>query len=176
MFKLFYYFRYVSWVAIFSSLLGSILMFITGATKTYYALYYAFNIKILGYNPPEKFLALKSPSDIATVYLVKSIDSFLIALVLFIFAYGVYWIFIAAASGEDEKDPLKSIRIESIGHLKNILAEVIIVILFVLFLEVELIHAFTPRWEILIIPISIVLLSASVKFLDLRHDDKKDKN
>ena len=176
MFKIFYLFRYVSWIAIISSLLGSILMFITGAVKTYYAFHYAFVIKIFGQIPPGKLANLKTPADVATIYLVKSIDAFLIALVLFIFAYGVYWIFIAEGMESKRKDPLKSIRISSIGHLKNILAEVIIIILFVLFLEVELINAFSPRWEILILPISILLLSVSVKFLDLRHEKGKEDN
>ena len=174
MYKLFHLFRYISFIAIGSSLLGSILMFIIGAVKTYYAFYYVFVIQFFGDIPPGELKNLKTPADVATVYLVKSIDAFLIALVLFIFAYGVYWIFIAQGTEASKTDPLKSIRIVSIGHLKNILAEVIIIILFVLFLEVELIYAFDPRWEILIIPISILLLSISVKFLDLRHEKSKE--
>lgn len=173
MYKLFYLFRYVSWVAIVSSLLGSILMFISGAMKTYHAFHYAFVIRFFGDMPPGRLENLSTPADVATVYIVKSIDAFLIALVLFIFAYGVYWIFIAEGTESNKNDPLKSIRISTIGDLKNILAEVIIVILFVLFLEVELINAFNPRWEILILPISILLLSVSVKFLDLRHKNSK---
>lgn len=172
--KIFYQFRYVSWVAVVSSLCGSILMFIVGAAKTYYAFHYAFAGKFFRTVPDNKLAYLETPAEVATVYLVKSIDSFLIALVLFIFAYGVYWIFIAEGKESDRKDPLQAIRITSIGHLKNILAEVIVIILFVLFLEVELIHAFTPRWEILVLPISILLLSASLKFLDLRHDNGKE--
>ena len=172
--KIFYLFRYVSWIAIVSSLCGSILMFIVGASKTYYAFHYAFARKFFRSIPEDKFASLETPAEVATVYLVKSIDSFLIALVLFIFAYGVYWIFIAEGDQSGREDPLKSIRVSSIGHLKNILAEVIVIILFVLFLEVELIHAFSPRWEILILPISILLLSLSLKFLDLRHDNNKE--
>ena len=173
MYKLFYLFRYISWVAIVSSLLGSILMFITGAAKTYRAFHYAYAIQFFGDMPSGKLANLSTPAEVATVYLVKSIDAFLIALVLFIFAYGVYWIFIAEGIESNKKDPLKSIRISSIGDLKNILAEVIIVILFVLFLEVELTNAFNPRWERLILPISILLLSVSVKFLDLRQKNSK---
>ena len=163
--KLFHLFRYASLVAIVSSLLGSILMLIIGATKTYYA----YATYFLGYLPPGDLKNLKGP-DIATVYLIKSIDAFLIALVLFIFAYGVYWIFIAHDTEISRTDPLKSIRIPSIGHLKNILAEVIIIILFVLFLEIEFTNASNPTWELLILPGSILLLALGLKFLDLRHD------
>ena len=166
--KLFYFFRYVSLVAIVSSLLGSALMFIIGAKTTYYA----YATYFFGYSPTGDLENLKS-SHVATVFLVKSIDAFLIGLVLFIFAYGVYWVFIAQDTKTGGTDPLKSIRITNIGHLKNILAEVIIIILFVLFLETELKNINNPTWEMLVIPISILLLSLGLKFLDLRHDTKE---
>lgn len=169
--KLFNLFRFASLVAIVSSLLGSALMFIIGAKTTYYA----YATYFFGYSPTGDLENLKSP-HVATVYLIKSIDAFLIALVLFIFAYGVYWIFIAQDTEKSSTDPLKSIRIPSIGHLKNILAEVIIVILFVLFLETELKNINNMTWEMLIIPIAILLLSLGLKFLDLRHDTAEDRD
>ncbi|NMS24028.1 YqhA family protein, partial [Vibrio parahaemolyticus] len=53
------------------------------------------------------------------------------------------------------------------GHLKNILAEVIIVILFVKFLELVLINFDSLDWTILTLPISILVLSLGLKFLGL---------
>lgn len=157
-------FRFVSLVTVFGSLLGSILMFIIGITKVYtaYAAYF------LNYSPPTDLGELKG-SDIATAYLIKSFDAFLIALVLFIFAYGVYWIFVFQKTEETESDPLKSIRITNISQLKKILAEVIIIILFVKFLEIALINLNSLKWELLIMPGSILLLSVSLKFLELKE-------
>ena len=126
--KTFYLFRYISLTAIIGSLLGSLLLFIVGALKTINA----FRVVFFNYIPENK--AHLHPADIATTYLIKSLDTFLIALVLFIFAHGVYTLFISNKIYDDGKGVLKWIRTPNIGHLKNVLAEVIVIILFVKFL------------------------------------------
>ena len=161
--KYFSSFRFISLVAVLGSLLGSILMFIIGGTK----IYYAYAAYFLGFQPPTDLGGLKG-SDIATAYLIKSFDAFLIALVLFIFAYGVYSIFVSQKTEEAGSDPLKSVRITTISQLKKILAEIIIIILLVKFLEIALINLNNLRWELLVMPSSILLLSLSLKFLDLK--------
>ena len=161
--KYFSSFRFISLVAVLGSLLGSILMFIIGGTK----IYYAYAAYFLGFQPPTDLGGLKG-SDIATAYLIKSFDAFLIALVLFIFAYGVYSIFVSQKTEEAGSDPLKSVRITTISQLKKILAEIIIIILFVKFLEIALINLNNLRWELLVMPSSILLLSLSLKFLELK--------
>ena len=163
--KIFYLFRYVSWTAIIGSLLGSLLLFIVGALKTINA----FRVVIFNYNPEDK--AHLHPADIATTYLIKSLDTFLIALVLFIFAHGVYTLFISNKKYDDEKNVLKWIKTPNIGHLKNVLAEVIVIILFVKFLEVVFVNIDNLKWEIVILPISIVLLALGLKFLSLNKED-----
>ncbi len=155
--------RYVSWIAILCSITGSLLMFLIGALKTYKAI----AIFLFGEIPHESLSSLK-PVDVTTAYLIKSLDAFLIALVLLIFSYGVYSLFISKHSDIDKSGALKWIRIPSIAHLKNILAEVIIVILFVKFLEVALLNLDNLSWKLLVLPGSILLLALSLKFLGLR--------
>ncbi|RMA65963.1 YqhA family protein [Ulvibacter antarcticus] len=163
--KIFYLFRYVSWTAIIGSLLGSLLLFIVGALKTVNA----FRVVIFNYIPEDK--AHLHPADIATTYLIKSLDTFLIALVLFIFAHGVYSLFISNKKYDDEKNVLKWIRTPNIGHLKNVLAEVIVIILFVKFLEVVFVNIDNLKWEIAILPFSILLLALGLKFLSLNKEE-----
>jgi uncharacterized membrane protein YqhA len=155
--------RHFSWVAIVCSLFGSILMFIIGALKTYHA----FNAVLLG-NISNNELEHLASADIATTYLIKSLDAFLIAFVLFIFAYGIYSLFISNYQQRKKDDVLSWIDMPSISHLKNVLAEVIIIILFVKFLEVALLNIENLTWEITILPISIVMLAISLKLLDLK--------
>ncbi|WP_269447189.1 YqhA family protein [Colwellia sp. PAMC 20917] len=62
---------------------------------------------------------------------------------------------------------LKWISTPNIGRLKNILGEVIVIILFVKFFEIILINLNSLTWEILILPVSILLLALSLKFLGL---------
>ncbi|MDF5544292.1 YqhA family protein, partial [Vibrio parahaemolyticus] len=69
-------FRYVSWIAIICSMAASFLLFLMGAAKTYSA----FAVFILNQTPPEA-LAHLDKADIAIAYLIKSLDTFLVALV-----------------------------------------------------------------------------------------------
>lgn len=163
--KIFFLFRFLGWIAIICSLLGSLLMFIVGAIKTYYA----FTAVMLGSVPKESFAHLKT-ADIATAYLIKSLDAFLIAFVLFIFAYGIYTLFISNQPDPNEPEVLKWIKMPSIGHLKNVLAELIVIILFVKFLEVALLNLDKFEWELLVLPVSILFLALGLKFLGLIHD------
>ena len=90
---------------------------------------------------------------------------------LFIFAHGVYTLFISNKIYDDGNGVLKWIRTPNIGHLKNVLAEVIVIILFVKFLEVVFVNIDNLKWEILILPASIVLLALGLKFLSLNKED-----
>jgi len=163
--KPFYIFRYISLIAIICSLIGSLLLFFIGAWKTYNAIEIVFFAYI-----PKGNEHLHS-MDNATLYLMKALDTFLIALALFIFAYGIFSLFISNRNDVDDDGVLKWISIPNIGHLKNILSEVIIIILFVIFLEVIIENINNLKWEFLIIPISVLLLALGLKFLKL--DEKE---
>lgn len=163
-----YSFRHLSWIAIICSILGALQMFLIGALKTYYAITSMWTTR----SGHESLAHLKAP-DLATTYLIKSLDAFLIAFVLLIFAYGVYWLFISDKNRSEESNVLSWIRMPNISVLKNVLAEVIIIILFVKFLEVALSNLHTLTWEILALPIAILLLSLALKLLDLKERGDK---
>ena len=78
--------------------------------------------------------------------------------------------FIAGQDDPGKPEALQWIKIRSIGDLKNVLAEVIVVILFVKFLEVALLNLEKMEWDLLVLPGSILLLAIALKFLDLKHD------
>lgn len=152
--------RYISIIAVVSAALSSALMFIIGAVKTYnaYALYLN--------------SALSDTNNLATkqaiALLIQGIDAFLIALVFLIFSSGVFNLFIRG-DGDGFKIEPGQHAITSIAQLKVIIAELIIVILFVNFMEDVLGNDInTYQWEILVIPLSVVLLALGLKFLDLK--------
>lgn len=70
--------------------MGSVLLFIVGAMKTYLA----FTTVFFAQNGNSELSHL-DPSEIVTTYSIKSLDTFLIALVLFIFAHGIFTLFIS---------------------------------------------------------------------------------
>ena len=160
-------FRFISWIAIICSLLGSVLLFIVGAMKTYAAF-----TAVLFNKVPKGSLSHLDTSEIATTYLIKSLDTFLIALVLFIFAHGIFTLFISDKKPQHKTTVLKWISAPNIGRLKNILGEVIVIILFVKFLEVILINPNNLDWKVLILPLAILLLAISLKFLGLGREEE----
>jgi len=155
-------FRYLSLIAIIGSLIGSVILFCVGAWETYQA------IKIVLYDYMPQHFEHMTFADRATTFLLKALDTFLIALVLMIFSKGVYDLFISKSEPK-HSSVLNWIDIPNIGHLKNILAEVIVVILFVIFLEIVFENVDNLKWEFLILPISILILSLGLKFLSLKE-------
>ena len=153
--------RYMSLIAVVASFFGAALMFVIGAVKTYnaYATYVAGSVGAQGV----------SETNIAVAYVIQSFDAFLIALALLIFAYGVYNLFVSRADpGIDSGEPW--LQVSSFAQLKKLLAELVIIILFVRFLEVALFSIESLSWESLVLPVGILLLALALKFLNLKTD------
>jgi uncharacterized membrane protein YqhA len=105
-------------------------------------------------------------SQMSVATLVSAVDVFLFALVLLIFSYGIYHLFII---NKEEANYLRLpewARITSLAELKTILAEVIIVILFVELLE-SVLNVTTEwlPWLGLVVPCAIVLLAGALKLM-----------
>ncbi len=157
----FRYFRYLSLIGVVSSGFGSAIMFLIGAVKTIKA-WKAFVPEGLDVTDPGI-----SHANTATALIAQGIDSFLIALVLMIFASGIYNIFIRESSHRNESS-LGGFEVHDIGQLKRILAELVIIILFVKFLEISLNSKGAFEWSVLVLPLGTLALALSLKFIDLK--------
>lgn len=155
--------RYVSVVAVISSFVGSAFMFAIGAVKVAKGGYY-----FLTGTLPEWSPAHLTPGDTATILIIASLDSFLIALALLYFAYGMHALVIDPEGQRKSNAPAWLVP-KSIKDLKETLAHVIIIILFVLFVDQVWLHLYDLSWEILVIPASIALLALAVKLMDLKE-------
>ncbi|MDE4908038.1 YqhA family protein [Methanogenium marinum] len=156
--------RYLVIIAAISSFFGSALMFFIGVEKTISAfVYFFYGRSLSGGDILPEYL---TPGDLATVSLAQSIDVFLFALVMMIFAYGILYLFLVE---DEEKERLSFpgwLRIKNIFQLKMILGEVIVFILFVHFLETATKTGYANlTLESLILPASILLLSVSLMVL-----------
>ena len=160
--KLFSHFRKASIIASVASVLGSLLMFIIGAVKVARA-YDAYFLMAI-----ESDANLKIKAGLAIAYVVQAIDAFLIALVLMIFGYGVFVLF-AAEDSARERAQSAGFRVSNVSELKKILADMIVVILMVKFLESALINTTGFEWQALILPAAILLLAAAVRVLKMEH-------
>ncbi|RKX34094.1 MAG: YqhA family protein [Verrucomicrobia bacterium] len=155
-------FRFISIVGVVASGIGAILMFLIGAVKT---------AKAWSVFLPDGFDVTDSStvfSNTAIALIAQAIDSFLIALVLMIFASGIYNLFVLGQAPTEETG-LGRVVIRDISELKSILAELVIVILFVKFLELSLTSKGSFEWTDLILPIGTLALALSLKFIGLKR-------
>ena len=156
--------RFVALVAVFSVFMGSFAMFYIGAYKAFFA------IKPLVTNvPPPDIEPTMKLTDFVVTELLHSLDSFLFALVLLYTAYGIFNLVISRTEILKEGVPASLVP-TSIDELKQTLAVVIIIILFVLFLELgwsSLDELTNKTWELLVYPIAIALLAMALWLLKL---------
>jgi uncharacterized membrane protein YqhA len=161
MFARFYSLRFVSIIAVIALFAGSVLMFLSGALHTLDAYAIFFFGRSVATLPGHL-----SQGTAASVVLIQAVDAFLFALVLLIFSYGVYTLFVHRAEGESTATLPRWLQIESISQLKTILVQVIIVILAVNLLEyVVMVGSESLKWEVLIIPASMIALALSLKLM-----------
>jgi uncharacterized membrane protein YqhA len=155
-------FRYASIIAVVASALGSLLMFVIGGVKVFlaYSSYLGAALAEGG--------GMKDSANVAIDYMVQAIDAFLIAVVLMIFGGGIFNLFIREISSP-EPGAKHIVEIRKISQLKRVLAELVIVILMVKFLEEALHNLGSYRWEMLILPAAVLMMAIAVRVLRLKE-------
>ena len=158
--------RFLSLVAVVGSFAGSVLMFFLGAYNIYEA--FVRGLRVEGDEPGQFGTG-------AVISVIEGLDRFLIAIVLLYFAYGVYALFIHPGEPEETLALPDWLRVKQIGQLKQVVAEVIIVILLVLFLKAALQAYHTPEValdamqiaSLGLLPISVALLALALRLVEL---------
>jgi len=159
--------RFLTLIAVFGSLAGSLLMFFLGIVKVYTAF-----SDVIREPYGDKNIAFGAS---AIIGVIESLDRFLIAIVLLYFGYGVYSLFIHPEEREEQFALPAWLRVRQIGQLKQVVAELIVVILFVLFLR-QALQSFSGAdaaltWNaivtLLLLPVSTVLLGLALKLVEL---------
>ncbi len=159
--------RWFSVITVMSSLVGTLLMFVIGATNTVKAV-----MAFLALNPEIVESSHLEPRQSANLLLLESLDNALTGLTFLYFSYGIYSLFLA-----DPKANTKTpdwLRVESIGSLKKTLLEVVVVLLSISFVRnlAEGLLSKGLRWEILVIPLSIVAIALSTKLMGFESDSE----
>lgn len=157
--------RFFTLLAVGGSLVAAALMFCLGV-----------------YNVIEAFRDVLSEQETdrpfgttSVIQIIEGLDRFLIAIVLLYFAYGVYSLFIHPDESEENLALPQWLRVKQIGQLKQVVAEVIIVVLFVLFLRVALQWFGDPNISLswtqvatfALLPVCTFLLALSLRLVQL---------
>ncbi len=151
--------RFVIILAVVFGLLGAIVLFIVASLDIVEVTKYTFNT-IITHAHPKDF-----HEDIVS-QIIGAVDLYLIAVVLFIFAFGLYELFISAIDQAEESEVgNKILSIKSLDQLKDKIAKVIIMVLVVNFFQRVLHTHFSTPLEMLYFALSISALAVGLYFL-----------
>jgi len=150
--------RFVVILAVIFGLLGAIILFVVASMDIWNVAVYAVNAMITHVHP-EHF-----HEDIVAG-IIGAVDLYLIAVVMFIFAFGIYELFISDIDEASGKNGSQILAIHSIDELKDKIAKVIVMVLVVNFFQRVLHTEFTTPLEMLYFALSITALAVGLSFL-----------
>lgn len=151
--------RFIIVLAVVFGLLGAIVLFIVASMDIWGVAVYTFNTIITGAHP-EHF-----HEDIVAG-IIGAVDLYLIAVVLFIFAFGLYELFVSEIDeAMEQENANKILAIHSLDQLKDKIAKVIVMVLVVSFFQRVLHTDFATPLEMLYFALSITALSVGLFFL-----------
>lgn len=150
--KIFLSLRALMLLASLGALAGSLVMYWKGG------LYLA---EAAGFIHPE----VKEGVHLPAVLVLEAMDSFLFAVVLTIFAYGIAVGFVIHLSPDEKEDLPDWMKVEGISELKHTLAEVVLIILIVTFTK-QIVAVDPPLdWSYLVLPAAVFLLAGALWLL-----------
>ena len=155
-------------LAVVFGLIGAVVLFIVASVDIYEVLKYTFNVYFNGLHP-EDF------HEVIVSQIIGAVDLYLIAIVMLIFAFGIYEVFISKIEAAENKETGNNIlAISSLDQLKDKIAKVIIMVLVVGFFQRVLHMKYTSALEMLYFAVSIMALAIGLYFLGkIGHKEHK---
>jgi len=150
--------RFFVLLAVIFSMIGGIALFIIASVDIFNAFGTVINT-YLNHLHPEHF-----HENIVSA-LIGAVDLYLIAIVMFIFGFGLYELFISEIDIAQNSSSSQILEIHSLDELKDKLAKVIIMVLVVNFFQRVLHTTYNGALEMVYFSISILALSLGLYFL-----------
>jgi len=151
--------RFIVVLAVVFGLFGAIILFIVASMDIW-------NVGIMTYEVimhiiphPEHF------HENIVAGIIGAVDLYLIAVVMFIFSFGLYELFISNIDPAKGKNGSKLLAIHDLDQLKDKIAKVIVMVLVVSFFQRVLHTQFTSPLEMLYFALSIMFLAIGLSFL-----------
>ncbi len=150
--------RFIVILAVIFGLVGAVILFVVASMDIWDVGTYTFHT-IINHAHPENF-----HEDIVAG-IIGAVDLYLIAVVMFIFSFGIYELFISDIDEASGKNGSKLLAIHSLDQLKDKIAKVIVMVLVVNFFQKVLHTQFTTPLEMLYFALSITALAVGLSFL-----------
>jgi uncharacterized membrane protein YqhA len=145
--------RAIMLIGSIGAILGSALMFLQGMLYLYEAWHTLFEPGSIG-------------GKQLTVPVLEAVDSFLFGIVLDIFAYGIAIGFVFSLPQDDDRRLPAWMKVAGVGQLKETLAEVVIVVLIVIFARTVVEAEGKFEWHMLVLPVSVLFIAAALRLID----------
>ena len=154
--------RFFVLFAVIFSLLGGIVLFIVASVDIYGVI-----VKVIStywnHLHPEKF------HELIVGGLIGAIDLYLMAVVMFIFSFGLYELFISPVDVAKREGVSKVLEIHSLDELKDKLGKVIVMVLIVNFFQRVLFTSYSGAVDLMYFAGSILALAVALYFLHKGH-------
>ncbi|MEN8727766.1 MAG: YqhA family protein [Sulfurovum sp.] len=150
--------RFIVLLAVIFGLLGAVILFVVASMDIWGVAVYTFNT-LITHAHPEDF-----HEDIVAG-IIGAVDLYLIAVVMFIFSFGLYELFISDIDQAEGKNGSKLLAIHSLDQLKDKIAKVIVMVLVVNFFQRVLHTNFATPIEMMYFALSITALAVGLYFL-----------
>ena len=150
--------RMVTLLPVIFGLLGAFVMFIVASYDIVKVIVYAWNYLILGDH------SVDLHSD-GVALIIGAIDLYLMALVFFIFSFGIYELFISEIDTIKSSRQARVLEVHSLDQLKDKIGKVIVMVLVVNFFQRVLHAKFTTPIEMVYLALSILALCLGLYFL-----------
>ncbi len=145
--------------AVIFGLIGAVILFIVASVDIFNVLAYVTNVYFNGLHP-------KDFHEVIVSGIIGAVDLYLIAVVMLIFAFGLYELFISKIdAAEDSTKGVNILAITSLDQLKDKIAKVIVMVLVVSFFQKVLHTSYDSALEMLYFALSISLLALGLYFL-----------
>ena len=145
-------------LAVVFGLLGSMILFVVASIDIYEVFIYTVNVYFNGLHP-------KNFHEIIVSKIIGAVDLYLIAVVMLIFAFGLYELFISKIDEAQSDQESGILSIKTLDQLKDKIAKVIVMVLIVSFFQKVLHTNYDGALDMLYFAISIALLSVGLFFL-----------
>ncbi|MDM5270984.1 YqhA family protein [Sulfurovum sp. zt1-1] len=161
--------RFIVLLAVIFGLLGAIILFVIASMDIWNVAVTSFQVITHTIPHPEHF------HEDVVAGIIGAVDLYLIAVVMFIFAFGLYELFISDIDEASGKNGSQLLAIHSLDQLKDKIAKVIVMVLVVNFFQRVLHTEFKTPIEMMYFAISITALAVGLYFLGMVGKKKEEK-
>jgi len=151
--------RFVVILAVVFGLLGAVILFAVASLDIWGVAVMSFKVITHVIPHPEHF------HEDVVAGIIGAVDLYLIAVVMFIFSFGLYELFISDIDEASGQNGSKLLAIHNLDQLKDKIAKVIVMVLVVNFFQRVLHTSFATPLEMMYFALSIAALAVGLYFL-----------